>query len=157
MAHLSMNTPVGHLSLFEEEGVLVAIEWGTAPESEGGPLLAAARDQLNAYFDGRLRQFDLPLAPDGSDFQLEVWAEMAKIPYGCVRTYGDIAAAIGSKARPVGGACGRNPIPIVLPCHRVIGADGDMTGYSGGQGIATKHQLLRLEGVEPPQMSFKGL
>jgi methylated-DNA-[protein]-cysteine S-methyltransferase len=121
------------------------------------PLLSTARDQLNAYFDGSLHSFDLPLAPLGSEFQQQVWAEMARIPYGQIRTDGDIATAIGSHPRPVGGACGSNPIAVILPCHRVVGNDGQLTGYPGGQGVMTKQQLLRLEGVEPSQMSFSGL
>jgi len=146
MAYLSMHSPIGPLTLFEDAGAIVSIDWGRAPEPSETPLLAAARDQLNAYFDGRLRTFDLPLRPAGTPFQRAVWALMQRIPYGATRTYGDLAHALDTAPRAVGGACGRNPIPIIIPCHRVLGAGGSMTGYSGGAGIATKQALLSLEG-----------
>ena len=146
MPHLSLNSPVGPLTVFEHRGAVVAVEWGRAGNSQTSSLLAQARDQLNAYFDGRLAGFDLPLAPVGSSFQRAVWGALRRIPYGATETYGDIAKAVDSAPRAVGGACGCNPIPIIVPCHRVVGADGRMTGYSGGQGIETKIQLLRLEG-----------
>ena len=145
MAHLSMNSPLGSLTVFEERGALVAIEWGRAPDPVSSPLLAEAMDQLEAYFGGRLRAFDLPLRPAGTVFQRTVWTLMGDIPYGATRTYGGFARTLGTAPRPVGGACGRNPMPIVIPCHRVVGAGGAMTGYSGGHGVATKRALLRLE------------
>mgnify|MGYP001464443110 FL=1 len=157
MASLSINTPVGHLSLIEDQGSLVAVEWGAIANSDNSTLLLETKTQLNAYFDGRLTEFDLPLSPSGTAFQQQVWAEMRKIPYGKLRTYGNLAVAIGSSPRPVGGACGRNPIPIILPCHRVVGNDGEMAGYSGGRGVLTKQQLLRLEGVKSAQLSFQEL
>ncbi|PPR71207.1 MAG: Methylated-DNA--protein-cysteine methyltransferase, constitutive [Alphaproteobacteria bacterium MarineAlpha3_Bin4] len=157
MASLSINTPVGHLSLIEDQDALVAVEWGAVANSDDSTLLLETKTQLNAYFDGRLTEFDLPLSPSGTAFQQQVWAEMRKIPYGKLRTYGDLAVAIGSSPRPVGGACGRNPIPIILPCHRVVGNDGEMAGYSGGRGVLTKQQLLRLEGVKRAQLSFQEL
>ena len=157
MASLSINTPVGHLSLIEDQDALVAVEWGAVANSDDSTLLLETKTQLNAYFDGRLTEFDLPLSPSGTAFQQQVWAEMRKIPYGKLRTYGDLAVAIGSSPRPVGGACGRNPIPIILPCHRVVGNDGEMAGYSGGRGVLTKQQLLRLEGVNSAQLSFQEL
>ena len=98
------------------------------------------------YFDGKLTTFDLPLALQGTTFQKNVWREMQKIPYGQVQTYGDISGTLNSAARAVGGACGKNPIPIIIPCHRVIGGGGKMTGFSGGEGVETKIQLLTLEG-----------
>ena len=157
MASLSINTPVGHLSLIEDQDALVAVEWGAVANSDDSTLLLETKTQLNAYFDGRLTEFDLPLSPSGTAFQQQVWAEMRKIPYGKLRTYGDLAVAIGGSPRPVGGACGRNPIPIILPCHRVVGNDGEMAGYSGGRGVLTKQQLLRLEGVKSAQLSFQEL
>ena len=157
MASLSINTPVGHISLIEEQGALVAVKWGAVANSDDSTLLLETKTQLNAYFDGQLTEFDLPLSPSGTAFQQQVWAEMRKIPYGKLRTYGDLAVAIGSSPRPVGGACGRNPIPIILPCHRVVGNDGEMAGYSGGRGVLTKQQLLRLEGVKSAQLSFQEL
>ena len=157
MASLSINTPVGHLSLIEDQDALVAVEWGAVANSDDSTLLLETKTQLNAYFDGRLTEFDLPLSPSGTAFQQQVWAEMRKILYGKLCTYGDLAVAIGSSPRPVGGACGRNPIPIILPCHRVVGNDGEMAGYSGGRGVSTKQQLLRLEGVKSAQLSFQEL
>ncbi|MAF96167.1 MAG: cysteine methyltransferase [Rhodospirillaceae bacterium] len=149
MPHLSLNSPLGPLTVFEDRGAVVAVEWGragTPDPSSPSPLLEEARRQLDAYFDGRLKAFDLPLHPAGSAFRRAVWGQMLRIPYGRTRTYGDIADALMSAPRAVGGACAANPIPIIVPCHRVVSADGRMIGYSGGQGIETKIQLLKLEG-----------
>ena len=113
------------------------------------PLLAEAAAQLRAYFAGTLTRFDLPLAPEGSAFNKKAWAAIARIPYGETRSYGDIAFDLGSGPRAVGGACGRNPIPLFIPCHRVLGAHGALGGYSGGKGLVTKKFLLKLEGAWP--------
>lgn len=150
MAFLSMHSPVGPLTLFTEDDALVAVDWGRAPDGRSTPLLAEARRQFDAYFDGRLRSFDLPLNPAGTAFQRRVWQAMQAIPYGETRTYGDIADAVGSAARAVGGACGRNPLPIVIPCHRVVAGGGRPGGYSGDGGVETKRILLTLEGVAVP-------
>ena len=101
--------------------------------------------ELREYFDGKRREFDLPLAPEGTDFQKRVWEELCKIPYGETRSYGEIAAALGNTraARAVGLANNKNPIPIIVPCHRVIGADGALVGYAGG--VEAKDFLLKLE------------
>ena len=146
---LSFPSPVGTLTAFAVNNSLTVLEWGRAAqcEKQPQPVLARARKQLNAYFDGKRKTFDLPLAPSGSRFQLNVWRAMDKIPYGKTRAYGDLASDLNSVARAVGAACGKNPIPIIVPCHRVLGANGQMTGYSGGAGIETKVQLLRLEGI----------
>ncbi len=149
MSYICIDTVVGSLCVFEDHGSIVAIEWGTAPEPLSSPLLAEARAQLEAYFERRLRAFDLPLAPAGTPFQKAVWKAMAAIPYGETRSYSDLAEAVHSAPRAVGGACRRNPIPIVVPCHRVLGADGALTGFSGGDGVATKRALLSLEGFIP--------
>jgi methylated-DNA-[protein]-cysteine S-methyltransferase len=108
-----------------------------------------ATAQLSEYFAGRRREFDLQLAPVGTDFQLRVWRALCEIPYGAVRNYGDVARAIGQPkaTRAVGQANGRNPLPIVVPCHRVLAGDGTIGGYSSGLDI--KHRLLALEGIEP--------
>ena len=108
--------------------------------------LAEAKDQLDAYFDGRLKAFDLPLKPAGTPFQFSVWARLHEIPYGATTTYGALARALNTAPLAVGGACGRNPLPIVVPCHRVTGAGGRITGYSAIGGIAAMKALLRLEG-----------
>lgn len=151
MSYLSFNSPLGILTLFAEDAALVSIDWGRAPEegTASTPLLLEAKAQLEAYFDGRLQAFDLPLAPAGTAFQKKVWRALQAIPHGKTLTYGELARKVKSAPRAVGGACGRNPIPIVIPCHRVLGAGGRLTGYSGGEGPATKEALLRLEGALP--------
>lgn len=145
--HVSMNSPVGPLTLFEEAGALIVLEWGRVPAANPSPLLAEATRQLTAYFDGHLRDFDLPLNPAGTEFQQRVWTAMRNIPYGATETYGDLAKRVDGVARAVGGACGANPLPILIPCHRVTGAGGRLTGYSAGEGVETKRNLLRLEGA----------
>ena len=147
MAHISMNTPVGALTIFEDGGSIVVIEFGRAAAPEASPLVLEAKRQLDAYFDGRAKEFDLPLAPRGTPFQQAVWALLSAIPFGATRTYADLARRLGTAPRPIGGACGRNPIPIVIPCHRVVGSGSwPLGGYSGGEGVPTKLALLRLEG-----------
>ena len=147
MPHLSFNSPLGPLTVFVDRNAVVAVEWGHASRSDpSSSLLEEAHRQLDTYFDGRLKVFNLSLHPAGSAFQRAVWDQMLRIPYGRTRTYGDIADALMSAPRAVGSACAANPIPIIVPCHRVVGAGGRMTGYSGGQEIETKIQLLRLEG-----------
>jgi methylated-DNA-[protein]-cysteine S-methyltransferase len=148
-----MDSPLGTLTLTERNGALVAIDWGMQGRHSPTPLLERAAGQLQAYFDGRLEVFTLPLAPEGSAFQKKVWTRMAQIPYGKVMTYGALAKAIQSAPRAVGGACGRNPIPIILPCHRVLAADGSLTGYSGAGGTDSKRTLLHLEGALAPELS----
>jgi methylated-DNA-[protein]-cysteine S-methyltransferase len=116
------------------------------PEWERGPgALHEARVQLKAYFDGRLREFDLPMAPQGTEFQQQVWLELLRIPYGATATYGEIARRVGDPQamRAVGAANGQNPLAIVVPCHRVVGSNGSLTGYGGG--LPVKRFLLDLE------------
>jgi methylated-DNA-[protein]-cysteine S-methyltransferase len=149
----SIMTPVGTLSCFEDEGKIIVLEWGQAPQGIETPVLKEAKAQLAAYFSGKLTQFDLPLDPYGTDHQKKVWAIMSQIPFGQTLTYGDIAKKINSSAQAVGGACGKNPIPIIIPCHRVMGMKGKMTGYSGGEGIETKEQLLRMEAAITTSLS----
>ncbi len=147
-AHLSFPTPLGALTLFSEHDALIAIETGRVPDSvDNDPLLNEARDQLNAYFDGTLQTFDLPLAPEGPPRRREIWHAMIDIGYGQTRTYGAFAKDVKSSARAVGGACAANPIPIIIPCHRVLAADGKMGGYSFANGSESKRQLLMLEGA----------
>lgn len=149
MSYLAYNSPVGPLTLFEEDGAIIAVEWGWPPETEEppAPVLERARDQLDAYFEGRLHAFDLPLAPMGTSFQKKVWQALSRIPFGATRSYGELAAELGTAPRALGGACGRNPLPILIPCHRVLAANRAMGGYSGLDGTDTKRFLLRLEGV----------
>jgi methylated-DNA-[protein]-cysteine S-methyltransferase len=146
MASLSISSPVGQLAIEATDDAIVRIRWSDAPAGNGSPLLAEAARQLALYFAGQLTRFDLPLAPGGSAFDRRVWAAMQAIPYGETRTYGELAHATDSGPRAIGGACGRNPIPIIVPCHRVL-ARGGLGGYSGGTGLPTKRILLDLEGA----------
>ncbi|MCA3415661.1 MAG: methylated-DNA--[protein]-cysteine S-methyltransferase [Roseomonas sp.] len=145
MPQLSLHTPLGEVTISEDGGAIVALDWGRGRDQDATPLLREACDQLQDYFDGKRMIFNLPLAPEGSDFQKRVWAELCAIPPGETRSYADIARTIGSAPRAVGGANGANPIPLFIPCHRVIAADGSLGGYSGGDGPATKRYLLDLE------------
>lgn len=147
MPHATLHTPLGPLTVFEEDGSIVALEWGAAPPgADPTPLLRQACAQLHDYFDGTRTGFDLPLAPRGTDFQRRVWDALCAIPAGETRSYAEIGRAVGCRAaRAVGQANGANPIPILIPCHRVVGADGSLGGYSGGEGQATKRYLLQLE------------
>jgi methylated-DNA-[protein]-cysteine S-methyltransferase len=140
-----LHSPIGDLTVSEEDGAIVALDWGwgSADQAET-PLLRRACAQLHAYFDGDLTEFDLPLAPAGTAYRRRVWQALCDIPYGETRSYAAIAAAAGGSARSVGQANGCNPIPIVIPCHRVVAAS-HLGGYSGGEGLATKRYLLALE------------
>ena len=149
---LVVPSPVGTLCLTAEHGEITRVDWtdDTNAQTEGNVdsnLLATAAQQLDAYFAGTAQKFDLPLAPAGTDHDRAVWHCMQRIPFGTTRSYGEIANEIGSSARAVGGACGRNPIPVIIPCHRVLAANGGIGGYSGDGGIDTKHRLLALEGA----------
>ena len=148
MPSLSLASPLGALTLGEEGGALVSLAFGGRRGHDETPLLSKAKTQLLEYFAGRRRQFALPLAPHGTPFQQALWQALLAIPYGELSTYGELAAALKSAPRAVGGACGRNPIPIIIPCHRVVAA-GSLGGYSGGQGLATKRKLLALERSDP--------
>jgi methylated-DNA-[protein]-cysteine S-methyltransferase len=147
--HISLHTPVGDLTVFEEDGKIVALDWGWVPDQAQTPGLLRARDQLQEYFDGTRQDFDLPLNPAGTEYRRRVWQELSRIPFGATRTYAEIAARAGGSARSVGQANGSNPIPIIIPCHRVL-ASGNLGGYSGGDGLPTKLYLLDLES---PQLS----
>ena len=149
-----MASPIGRLELVEEGGALVAIHFdapadGSQRHERGGSaVLTRAHQQLCEYFAGSRREFDLPLRPAGTEFQRRVWDVLATVPWGTTTTYGAIAARLGlppGASRAVGAANGANPLPVVLPCHRVIGSDGTLTGYAGG--LDRKALLLRLEGV----------
>ena len=144
MPQLSLHSPLGDLTVSEEDGAIVAVDWGWGRDQANTPLLAEARKQLHAYFDGRLSRFDLPLAPAGSPYRRRVWEALCDIPPGQTRTYAEIARVAGGAARSVGQANGANPIPVLIPCHRVVSAGG-IGGYSGGDGIVTKRFLLQLE------------
>lgn len=151
-----MTSPIGDLRIIAQAEAILAIEFSPfrglsdgrpiGDRDDDHPVLRRAVDQLEAYFARDLRSFDLPLAPRGSEFQVKVWEQLAKIPYGETTSYGEIAHRLGhtnAASRAVGLANGKNPIPIVIPCHRVIGANGSLTGYAGG--LDRKQTLLTLE------------
>ena len=150
-----MDSPVGELRIVEHDGAITAIEYTPFRDHDGrprgarqddNPVLVDAVAQLRAYFARELKEFDLPLAPVGSTFQMSVWDQLVQIGYGDTASYGEIARRLGktnAASRAVGLANGSNPIPIVIPCHRVIGANGTLTGYAGG--LERKQLLLSLE------------
>ncbi len=146
MYQRTVPTPFGDLTLVEEDGAIVALNWGCVPAEDSTQLLEQAAAQLADYAAGVREDFDLPLRVKGSDFQRDVCAAMSAIPFGRTCTYGDIAKALGVPAQAVGQACGGNPIPVIIPCHRVMGAKG-LTGFSGAGGVETKVALLRHEGA----------
>ncbi|PCH66234.1 MAG: cysteine methyltransferase [Rhodobacteraceae bacterium] len=147
MAMITVDTQFGLLGLEEQDGAIVRVVWDGSDDAPDSPLLQEAAAQMRAYEAGRLQRFDLPLRVAGSAFQQAVCAQMSAIPFGETRTYGEIASALGQSAQSVGGACGGNPIPIIIPCHRVMGAGGRLTGFSGAGGVETKVALLRHEGA----------
>ena len=144
------NTPVGKLCIGERDGAITRVTWQQLPKEwvlEETELIKKCKQELDEFFEGKRKTFDLPLAPEGTAFQKKVWDALREIPYGETRTYKDIAIAVDSPKgfRAVGMANNKNPIAILIPCHRVIGAGGSLTGYAGGLDI--KRKLLELEGV----------
>ncbi len=148
----TIHTPIGLLRLVSDGAALLRVEFegqhGTDGTAGDDAVLARASRQLEEYFAGRRQHFDLPLGADGTAFQQAVWSSLQAIPYGELRSYRDIANTLGKPkaVRAVGAANGRNPLPIVVPCHRVVGSNGSLTGFAGG--LACKRQLLALEGIE---------
>ncbi len=147
MAYLNLDSPFGPLCLTAQDGAITQLNWRHKQTESTDPVLLQARDALIEYFDGKRRAFTLPMKVDASDFQIAVCDAMRAIPFGETRTYGDIAKDLGVTAQAVGQACGANPIPILIPCHRVMGANGKLTGFSGAGGVETKVALLRHEGA----------
>jgi len=151
------ESPLGPMFATAEERGITHIEFVGAKyapaaradwvEDPDAPDLAACGTQLAEYFAGKRTEFDLPLAPQGSEFQQRVWREIARVPYGKTISYGELAARAGvpGQARAAGAATGRNPVSLVIPCHRIVGSDGSLTGYAGG--LERKRELLELEGV----------
>lgn len=142
-----LQTKIGLLKIIADDKAILKIRLNASydePES-GNAVTKKCAEQLSEYFSGRRTIFDIPVNPEGTDFQLRVWQALCNIPYGETCCYGDIAKAIGrpKAQRAVGTANNRNPVPIIIPCHRVIGKNGDLTGYAGGVDI--KKQLLELE------------
>lgn len=148
-----VESPIGAILVCEEDGAIVSVSQASpafTPSGRASLLLRRAERELRRYFAGKRRDFDLPLRPGGSRFDRSVWKTMVRIPFGSTMTYGDVALALDTSPRAVGGACARNPIPIFIPCHRILGAGGALGGYTWCDGIATKRFLLKLEGVELP-------
>jgi methylated-DNA-[protein]-cysteine S-methyltransferase len=151
-----MDSPIGRLEIIAHGELIVGltIERGgelphdSTPEKKNSVLVAATR-QLGEYFTGKRRDFSVPVSLAGTPFQNSVWTALTQIPFGAVRSYGDVGMTTGrsTAGRAVGGAVGANPVPIIIPCHRVLASDGRITGYSGGNGIPTKVWLLDHEGI----------
>jgi methylated-DNA-[protein]-cysteine S-methyltransferase len=152
-----LDTPVGRLSVEGDGGAITKVRW-IAPDTgdpsipDSDSIVEEARRQFRAYFDRKLKVFDLPLLPKGTAAEKRIWQVMCKIPYGGTMTYGEMTVAVGGDprqgdARDIGKACGANPIPVIIPCHRVMAAGGKMGGYSGRGGTETKRKLLAFEGA----------
>lgn len=146
MKTCTVPTQFGDLILCAEDHHITALKWGRAPSEDSTDVLEEARRQVLAYAAGKLQSFDLPVLVTGTDFQRTVCTIMSAIPFGDTCTYGDIAKQLGVPAQAVGQACGGNPVPVIIPCHRVMGAKG-LTGFSGAGGVETKVALLRHEGA----------
>jgi methylated-DNA-[protein]-cysteine S-methyltransferase len=152
-----LDTPVGRLAIAGDGQAITTVRWiapdvGDPQVADGDPIVEEARRQLRAYFDRQLKVFDLPLLPMGTEAEKKIWHVMCKIPYGGTMTYGEMTRAVGGDpkagdARDIGKACGANPIPVIIPCHRVMAAGGRMGGYSGRGGTETKRRLLAFEGA----------
>ncbi len=146
MLKRTVPTFLGDLTISEDDGAVTALDWTRVTHQDRSDLLDKAAAQLEEYAAGERETFDLPLRVGGSRFQQDVCRVMSAIPYGYTRTYGEIAKDLGVPAQAVGQACGGNPIPVIIPCHRVMGARG-LTGFSGRGGVETKVALLRHEGA----------
>ncbi len=144
-----IDSPFGRLHIAASGGAVTRLSFCDAPVTPktDHPLLAQAVQQLEEYFAGARREFDLPLDPPGGAFQKSVCGAILEIPFGETRTYGDLARGLNAMPQPVGQGCGGNPIAIIIPCHRVMAADGKLGGFSGGEGAETKLALLRHEGA----------
>lgn len=150
-----LNSPLGVLTLVAEDSVLKSVSIADHPGSHTGlstpthPILVAAHQQLTEYFNGTRTSFDIPVNPTGTAFQRAIWGALQRIPQGHFMSYQQLgeSAGVGKAARAVGGAVGANPLPIIIPCHRVLASNQKITGYSGGAGIVTKQALLDHEGI----------
>lgn len=155
-ALVRMDSPIGRLEIIARGDCIVGLTiecdgelpHDSTPEKKNAVLVTAAK-QLGEYFSGKRREFSIPVSLAGSPFQKSVWHALTEIPFGAVRSYGDVGMTTGraSAGRAVGGAVGANPVPIIIPCHRVLASDGRITGYSGGNGIPTKVWLLDHEDI----------
>lgn len=151
-AKLTFDSPIGAITVLAQDDRVVFLSMGNeiTPDFGKASVLNDAKKQLQAYFKGKSKDLNVPVALGGTKFQQSVWREIEKVGFGEVTTYAEIAKKIGNPkaVRAVGGAVGSNPVPLVIGCHRVLGASGRITGYSGGDGIPTKRWLLNLEGIE---------
>ena len=145
MPQLTCLTPLGEVTVSEEDNAIVALDWGRGRDQQPTALLRRAIARIQDWFDDPATPFDLPLAPHGTAFRQRVWQALRAIPPGETRSYGDLARQLGTSARAIGQANGANPIPILIPCHRVLAAGGALGGYSGGESPATKSWLLNQE------------
>jgi methylated-DNA-[protein]-cysteine S-methyltransferase len=149
-SQVSIDSPLGPLALVSDGEFLIGLDIGTrVPQPSSDAVIELATRQLDEYFAGKRTTFDLPLKAQGTAFQQSIWSALQDIPYGHTTSYGELGSAVGKpgSARAVGGAVGANPLPIVIPCHRVLASDRRITGYSGGEGIPTKEKLLGLENI----------
>ena len=146
MNSCSLKTPLGPIRIEETDGKITGVAFGSARSNGSSPVLSEAKKQLSEYFSGHRKEFSLPLEAQGTEFQKKVWKALQKIPFGRITTYGDLAKKVGAPkgARAVGSAMGKNPLPILVPCHRVLAQGGKIGGFSGG--IALKEKLLSIEG-----------
>jgi len=149
MIRLTIRSPIGPLTVTEEDDAIVALDFADKRGKDETPLLKRARTELDEYFSRKRQSFGLPLRLGGSSFQRAVWKRMLAIPYGETESYGQVAKALGSAPRAVGGACGANSIAVVIPCHRVVGTHGSLGGFMGvteGDPLSVKRWLLKHEG-----------
>lgn len=146
MAKGYITIPHGVLQLEASDAGLTLVEWVKAEgQSDKHPLIVQAQKELTEYFNGKRRDFDVPLDVEGTAFQCKVWAAIGAVSFGKTITYGALAKKLKTSPRAVGGACGANPVPVIVPCHRIVGSDNKLTGYTGGSGVKTKQALLNLE------------
>ncbi len=146
MVQISFDTPTGYICVTQMNDAITRLTWGRCDQVDETAILRAAKEQIAAYFAHELREFDVPLDVHGSEFQRRVCGAMLAIPYGETRQYGEIAQDLQASAQAVGGGCGGNPIPLIIPCHRVLAVNG-LGGFSGRHGVETKVALLRHEGA----------
>lgn len=154
MPALCIQSPLGPLTIKSQDGAIISLEFKLSKASDEAPELLKAKEQLEAYFDGKLQSFSLELNPKGTPFQLKVWKALESVPYGQCVSYKTIAQNIKrpNAMRAVGGANSKNPLPIFIPCHRVIGANGKLVGYSSG--MEKKIALLKIEGYDRSSKSI---
>jgi methylated-DNA-[protein]-cysteine S-methyltransferase len=153
LTSLAIDTPIGPMTIFASDQAVTRLDFAAGKSFSASPQSMAVADQaafeLRQYFARQRKSFEVFVELQGTDFQKSVWREISRVRFGETKTYAELAGAIGNPkaARAVGGAVGANPVPIIVPCHRIMGAAGNLTGYSGGTGIPTKIQLLELEGL----------